>query len=242
MRARFLATLRAERRLGFIHVPKTAGSTLVEHYRGRLPAHCHFFYSEEHKRRLPEFDPLAAGLDLPLLFGGHLGLAFWAPRIDGRVALLSFVREPCERLLSYYRFSRVTRTRNPTSEAARSRDFAGFLDFLAERRPRILRNQQCRFLADDPQVESALDIRFEQVLAGLEGRPLMLAPSEHCSALIAELANGLGLEAQAVRDVKVSAGASDPVLDAALRERVLDYNREDERLYRFALSRLASGE
>ena len=85
----------------FAHIQKTAGTTIIEavrrHYRNRFIAHGDYL---EHDT--------ASLKNIPFI-SGHFGFEFCRQFMDGRYSF-TFLRDPVERLLSLYFFSR---TRDP---------------------------------------------------------------------------------------------------------------------------------
>ena len=106
---------------------------------------------------------------------------------------LSFIRDPIKRLISYYRFARVTPTDNVTTQTAKRATFEQFVDFLAKERKRILINQQCRFLAGDSTTRDDIDIKFSNIELALSDPYIFVAPTEKCTEVVARVRSAIGV-------------------------------------------------
>jgi len=225
-----LEQLPPERPVFFCHIPKTAGSTLVEYFRKQSNVPARFWYSGEART---EFLASTATINTGLVIaGGHFQLHEVLPRVDPRTAFLSFVRHPVDRLVSYYRFSARTHTRNSTTDAARSRDLEGFLTFLERERPRILRNQQCRFLSADRGVADNIDVSLQTVQSTWSGFQPLIFTSDRCVAVIEALSSKIGqLTPNTINNEKVSSAGVETIVTEAARERILMHNCADLALF-----------
>ena len=146
----------------FMHIQKTAGTTITEavkrHYRNDFVSHGDYLKRD------------ATSLKKTAFISGHFGFEFSRQFMEGRYSF-TFLRDPVERILSLYYFSR---TRDPAEypiyRAAHEMDLAGYLraGFDREDIKTYLWNQQAWQLAcgwNDPQQRQITDFTGEQILA-----------------------------------------------------------------------------
>ena len=146
-----------------MHTQKTAGTTMTEavrrHYRNDMVSHGDYLKRD------------TANLKKTLFISGHFGFEYSRQFMDGRYSF-TFLRDPVERILSLYYFSR---TRNPAEypiyRAAHEMDLAGYLraGFDREDIKAYLWNQQAWQLAcgwNDPQQRQISNFTDEQILEG----------------------------------------------------------------------------
>jgi len=145
----------------FMHTQKTAGTTITEavrrHYRNDMVSHGDYLKRD------------TASLKKTRFISGHFGFEYSRQFMDGRYSF-TFLRDPVERILSLYYFSR---TRNPAEypiyRAAHEMDLAGYLraGFDREDIKTYLWNQQAWQLAcgwNDPQQRQISNFTDEQIL------------------------------------------------------------------------------
>jgi len=144
-----------------MHTQKTAGTTMTEavrrHYRNDMVSHGDYLKRD------------TASLKKTTFISGHFGFEYSRQFMDGRYSF-TFLRDPVERILSLYYFSR---TRNPAEypiyRAAHEMDLAGYLraGFDREDIKTYLWNQQAWQLAcgwNDPQQRQISNFTDEQIL------------------------------------------------------------------------------
>ena len=144
-----------------MHTQKTAGTTMTEavrrHYRNDMVSHGDYLKRD------------TASLKKTRFISGHFGFEYSRQFMDGRYSF-TFLRDPVERILSLYYFSR---TRNPAEypiyRAAHEMDLAGYLraGFDREDIKAYLWNQQAWQLAcgwHDPQQRQISNFTDEQIL------------------------------------------------------------------------------
>jgi len=135
----------------FMHIQKTAGTSIVNiarhYYGGSLVSH-----GDHLKRPFSE-------LNNTLFVSGHFGYDFAKPLMPGRYSF-TFLRDPVERILSFYYFCR---SRNPDElpiyKKAQQLDLKSFLQQASENeliKSRIWNSQAWR-LASGPVGESRVD-------------------------------------------------------------------------------------
>ena len=145
----------------FMHTQKTAGTTMTEavrrHYRNDMVSHGDYLKRD------------TASLKKTRFISGHFGFEYSRQFMDGRYSF-TFLRDPVERILSLYYFSR---TRNPAEypiyRVAHEMDLAGYLraGFDREDIKTYLWNQQAWQLAcgwNDPQQRQISNFTDEQIL------------------------------------------------------------------------------
>ena len=145
----------------FLHIQKTAGTTITEavrrHYRNDIVSH------GDHLSRD------AASLAKTRFISGHFGFEYCRQFMDGRYSF-TFLRDPVERILSLYYFSR---TRDPAEypiyRAAHEMDLAGYLraGFDREDIKAYVWNHQVWQLAcgwSDPRQRQMADFTEQQML------------------------------------------------------------------------------
>jgi hypothetical protein len=137
----------APKQVIFLHIAKTAGTSLVEYLRSRLPAdstlsHGDFLQFPDH--------PLAPDVVAKYrLISGHFGYAHVAPYLAESYSL-TFLRDPLERVLSFYSFC-LNEDMQRRFAVARSAAELTVDDFMTSTRPDVvemLDNLQTWQLAD----------------------------------------------------------------------------------------------
>lgn len=227
----FEALLRGGSQLCFVHIPKTAGSTFVEHFRRYAPDCASFWYSAGQREAFRTAGALDAECTARLC-GGHFGVHDFLERCADDAVLLSFVRHPVERLVSYYLFARRSGAGHETAAAARELELFDFLQYLEAHRPRILFNQQCRFLAASADLAQEIGIRFEDVQSGWKGLDLFLAQSSACREITQRVADATPApEPGTIQDRKVTRERPVDVLDDRTARYIQETNAEDVKLF-----------
>ena len=217
--------------LFFLHIPKTAGSTFVEFFKKNHKGISNFWYTEE--QRFAFLNELLSEENSKFrISGGHFTLEEASKKVKDGTLFLSFVRHPVDRLVSYYNFSKVTHTENLTSSAARGMDLKNFLLFLEKKRPRILKNQQCRFLSGLKSLDDQLDISFADVQQSWEGKKVLILPLDLCSEVIRLLSIALdGKEVVEITHAKVSKVDETKAIDRECLGIILRNNEADLELF-----------
>ena len=175
------AILGPDPRVLLVHIPKTAGISLV--------AALEAWAGPDRSIRFPNGGTdFPAWRDLPAprlaqlrLISGHLAWPLFRRRDLGGWAPITLIREPLARTLSVFTFVRQTKAHPWHAEVSRM-DLDAFLRWLAERPPNL--DQQTRFLTDsgDPELAFAT-LRDELTLA---------ASLEHVDAFTDELSALIG--------------------------------------------------
>ena len=215
----------------FSHIPKTAGSTFVEFFRKHYEEISNFWYAED--QRSAFLNKLQTEENTKYrISGGHFTLYEASKRIESRTLYLSFVRHPVDRMVSYYNFSRITHTKNLMSSAAREMDLKDFLHFLEKDRPRILKNQQCRYLSGKESLDDQLDISFADVRQSWQDKEILVLPSNLCSQVI-KLLSGLidSNKRMEITNVKVSKINKTKAIDRECIDIIIENNQADLELF-----------
>jgi len=105
----------AAKKVGFLHIPKTAGTAFTEWLRG-------LYFPNEVYDNIGTWHPDVAQAKL---FCGHLHLS--TLRDSGRTHIFTILRDPAERLVSLYRFGRSTLSGWPESDPVKSLSFEEWL-------------------------------------------------------------------------------------------------------------------
>ena len=229
----FIEKLTLQKKLFFVHIPKTAGSTLVEHFKRVAPDTCQFFYRAEQKDKyLSRRGESFIYFDKNLL-GGHIQLHEELAANSDDPIYLSFVRHPVDRLVSYYRFARRSGFADLAAQTARATDFDQFVSFLGKKRPRILNNQQCRFLAPTSGLSNAKAIKFKELEIETNRAAMYLLPMEKCSEVVAQISTVLlpDREDLDIKHRKVSGSSVDFSISKECEERILENNLQDLKLF-----------
>jgi hypothetical protein len=157
----------------FLHIPKTAGTSVVHFFQQRLPAHSMCSHGD-----FLRFPPDPSGFRRTLegfdFVSGHFGYRDIAPLLNEAFSF-TFLRDPVDRVLSFYRFCRHPdmQRRFPVARAARDLGLEGF---LLSQRPEVcemLDNQQTWQLARGYWQAD------RQALAGLDGEQLLALALAH---------------------------------------------------------------
>jgi len=144
-----------------MHIQKTAGTTITQsvrrHYRKDMVSHGDYLERD------------TASLQRTLFISGHFGFEYCRQFMDGRYSF-TFLRDPVERILSLYYFSR---TRDPAAypiyRVAHEMDLAGYLRAGFERddiKTYLWNHQACQLACGwhDPAQRQIADFTDEQIL------------------------------------------------------------------------------
>jgi Sulfotransferase family len=221
------------RRCVFVHVPKTAGTSFHHAMRNALGAHAvspSFIATNMtpmQARRLDRFDVIS----------GHISMAdVW--RYFSDRAVLTILRDPIDRCLSWYYFARKDSTPSFASdfEAAKTHDLESFFDLDYRVTYRNVFNRQVRQLGDHVLNESAdLDQAHEAAMTVLRSamwvgrQETLTADLETLGMRLPELA-GLSMSTLNATGERSSAAEVNPKVIKRIRE----LNAYDLDLYAFA--------
>lgn len=161
------------KRVVFLHIAKTAGTSIVHFFRHRLPAHpicSHGDFLHFPAGRVQFQDKL---LEYPFV-SGHFGYRHIAPLLDESYSF-TFLRDPVDRVLSFYDFCQHAdmQHRFPVARAACNLGLDGFVASTLPEVCEILDNQQTWQLASMYWRED------RQILARLPPDELLAMAGEH---------------------------------------------------------------
>ena len=142
----------AERPLVFIHIPKTAGTTINFGLRQAFPDESVFHLQ---RRNDEELATLAADQALKA-YAGHVayGQAARAFASTGRRPhYVTVLREPVERILSAYSYAKGT-PKERWHKLANDHDINAFVALMKKQQPQFLTGKQCRYLCPDGSVDA----------------------------------------------------------------------------------------
>ncbi len=139
--------IQLQRRVVFLHIAKTAGTSIVDFFARRLPpgalcSHGDFLQFPQEK------EAFTSALASHQFISGHMGYAELAPLMPGAYSF-TFLRDPVERVLSFYTFC-LHEDMQRQFPVARAAAGLGLEGFLASRLPEVcemLDNQQVWQLA-----------------------------------------------------------------------------------------------
>jgi hypothetical protein len=157
----------------FLHIAKTAGTSIVHFFRQRLPAHAvcshgdflHFPAGRvQFQKKLLEYQ----------FASGHFGYRHIAPLLGDSYSF-TFLRDPIERVLSFYNFCQHAdmQKRFPVATAARELGLDGFVTSTLPEVSEILDNQQTW------QLTSMYWREDRQIMARLPADELLALATEH---------------------------------------------------------------
>jgi hypothetical protein len=195
---RYLKSRQLKRRDGaiyFVHIPKTAGTSLWNSLRRAYPSNVYYPDYESWQA-----NPPAAG-DYDLV-GLHFPISTVAPTLREEDVALTLLRDPTKRFFSTLaharRRSEDPQTFTPAMQAMRAMSAA---EFLATEDGRLEARRQLVLLGSDhrlPFYRFADAEMMKNALALLERPNVMFAPSDSADRFLAELAAKLGFHPRAL--------------------------------------------
>jgi hypothetical protein len=213
-------------RILFVHIPKTGGMSLYSALEGwATPARSMRFGLSgpaelERYRTVPD-----ARLRELRLLAGHLAYVDFMRRDLTGWHPITVLRNPVERMLSDYTFVRETRG-HPWHEEVRSMELDFFIDWFASRTHSA--DQQCRLISGAPDADAAFE--------ALRSRFLLAATVERLPVFATVLAGHLGTTLQLLHEHASVERIDAATLDEQTVERIRDFNRQDDSLYRRVLA------
>jgi hypothetical protein len=232
----------------FHHIPKTAGTSLNT-LLGNIFGDSNFIHLTVVDDTTPAY--LAALLDRPAgppaCISGHIPLHRTAA-ISQRITGFTFLREPVDRLLSLFKFSRKLPTQR-YAHVGLPENYS-LADFLASRHPLTIRhtdNGMCRFLCGLPQYsDPSQDIFWncnddtELLNAAIDNLDrLVFGIFERLEESLALLGKSFAIPFALAMPHENSSGAYEDAAEPALIARIIQRNTLDLCLYREAQRRFA---
>lgn len=218
----------ARRKGVFVHIFKCAGSTVIQQARYQLGPAAVVHVNDGNG--FPRKAVAAAQKTATKLICGHFSFS----RISGAGALdhiqpfiFSVVREPIDRVISIYDYSRMNSGAKWHSIAAKS-DPDAFFSELIVRENQMIEGHQCRFLSLD------MSPTFEAARSCIEQNFDFVGRTENLAAVDEELPDWLGVQisADTVRNASASKTAIDD-LGSDTRSKLEDLLAEDFKLYEY---------
>ena len=207
-----------------LHIPKTAGISLytaMARWFGPEQSLRYPRSTEEFKQqflRLPEQD-----LRRYRLISGHFHLPFWLRRDLGGRVVVALVRDPVERFLSTYRYTRSW-PGHPRHAMVRNMSVAQFVDHCVAETAR--HNGQCQFLCGTTDFLAAREMAQKQVD--------LLGTVEEIALLTSALSERLGVPlALGMENRSLLEHPKRSDLDPALIARLESCNAEDCKLWAY---------
>ena len=157
----------AQRPLVFIHIPKTAGTTVNFGLRQAFPDASVFHLQ---RRSDEELAALAADRSLKA-YAGHVAYGQAAKAFAStarRPHYVTVLREPVERILSAYSYAKGT-PKERWHELANTHDINAFVALMNKRHPQFLTGKQCRYLCPKGTADANSAFHSLQANFGLVG-------------------------------------------------------------------------
>jgi len=207
-------------RFAFLHIPRTAGSSVSESFRRMFGWQSVWWHGVE-------FDMRQLSGDIPdhiRVVGGHFSLTEADRLLQEGFHCLSVVRDPADRIVSYHHL--ITRTQgHPMQPNLPFREINADLEASHVFRSHNL-NQQVRFLSQDWTASSVRQL--------CERGLLSLATVNEVDAFLCEIAVRVGVPHQRLNRLGDS-GNLKPMLAANARQIVSEITVEDRSLFNYVL-------
>ena len=217
--------------VAFIHVPKTAGSSLTMEMRKHLQPHVNVVVDRttvgpdfEAKRRAAFATFVEeAKRERPRSFSGHImyrNVREFTAEIEP-LRFVAMLRDPVARVVSDYRYARTPAHPQSAEFAARFPTIEAYVEAPQSR------NKQARFLLPNPKMEP------DKAIAFLDRTYAFLGTVEDYAFSLDMLFRLCGVAAQPTerRNTTVAVRGNEVELTAELRQRILEGNALDQALY-----------
>lgn len=219
----------------FLHIPKCAGSTLGEIISRQYPSsHTHHITTiPDLQKSINEFQnlPKSAREDIRFLWGhGVFGLHNY---LSGRTEYVTLLREPVDRVISYYYYVRRTQAHRH-HEAAQEMSLR---EYVTSGVNKMLDNQMTRAIVKG--VGEANVETFRQAKENLNKYFAVVGLVEHFDKSILLMKQYFGWGDVSYRKRNVSPNhPSKKDLRASLREQIEERNHWDRKLYKYGAQQL----
>jgi hypothetical protein len=226
----------------FIHIPKTAGSTLRRILERQYPSDAIYgvdgFHLQDSWARLGSLaEAVRSRLGVVL---GHMPFGIHEALQPRRCSYITLLRHPVDRLLSHYSY--VARTPQSPQHHEVIEDGMSLRDYVERARMASLVNDgQTRLLGAAAFTEAppATEKTLRSAKANLERWFEVAAPTERFDEAVMMMRRRLGWEWPTYTSQKVSPARSGPV-DKATVDAILARNRLDLELYQFVTERFVA--
>lgn len=224
-----------EATLLFLHIPKTAGKTLVGILRREYGAKRVFeAYSSPPTIRLDEYCGLPPDEKARYrAVTGHFSMGF-DRCVPGPFAYVTFLRDPVARVLSTYAY--IRRRASHVSHALLAGPDMTIERVMTERRMPMLDNGQTRALSGmEPPYGECDEAMLEAAIANLEDRMAVVGLTERFDESLLMMRRKLGWRVGLYSRQNVAPRKNSPVdLSASTLDSIRRYNQLDLRLYAHA--------
>jgi hypothetical protein len=239
-----------DRLLAFVHIPKTAGATVISMFAAA--------YSRQGVRDAGNYlrgpEKTVAALAKPekmegRVLAGHVPYSVLREHTPQDTRYMTFLREPVDRVISHYfrhifakdpridkAVRRPNRSRHPRPEEGRRVGLEMLEEGLVERSMPELNNLSTRFLCDDAPMGELPASAVDDAKANLS-RFTFIGIQERFEESLVLLQRMLGLDSTPYQDRHVSLTGSRPTVDELPdqeRRLIEEHNQLDAELYRFA--------
>jgi hypothetical protein len=218
--ARNSTSLLLPRPLLFVHVPKTAGSTLAQVFKNNVPKDKYYhFWSHPRVNELPKVN------DKEVIFGHfRYGLHFYLPNQTATYATM--LRDPVERVVSYYHFH-LQDTKDPAHKFAMEHTFEEWLELspaAQNEMTKCLSGIRSEFYPSNHSFEMAKHHLKSMGYVGL---------TERFEESLKLMKFYFGFDKFSYDTTKV--GVKKPqTIDPAVRQKIIERNKMDMELYEMA--------
>jgi hypothetical protein len=214
----------------FIHIPKTAGTSLLKWFLDTAGEDAVGWYSPDNSPQKFFSDP--AVRTKYRIYGGHIGFTDIVSFLKPNDLIFSVVRDPVERGLSYFNHVANRDPNHPTYKLIHGKRLedalAASVDFKGD-----MKNNQCWYLSGT--------IDFAKTLACVKEHRMTVVPISNMDFLLERVARALGatvippLEHHNFAETDYSG-----MVDDSDRRMLHQMNAEDQKLFRWAKDNAAS--
>jgi hypothetical protein len=213
----------------FLHIPKTAGTSLREALVGVYGEdRCLFIYEHEFEQDPDDLAAMQGAASQAAMVYGHMSHGVHrALGLEARY--LAVVREPVGRVVSFFRHQ----ARDPASEHFEAiADGMTMTDLLRSGSSYQMANHMTRILSGQDDHEVMRDrAPLERAMANIANEFVSVGLADEMDETISRMGQELGWAAPAVPSLNVDPNPPRAALDAATRAEILHHNALDAELY-----------